>query len=61
MITWFRNLERTELSYWLGLILLFLGLMLGVSIATALTVTGAVIVSESVLTSYLAGWIGTRK
>ena len=54
-------LDRSEKTYWLGLALLFIGLSLGVSAAAALTVTGAVIAIESILTSYLASWIGTRK
>ncbi len=55
------SIDRNELTYWLGLLLLFIGLAAGVSAATALTVIGAVIVGESVLTSYLAQWIKARK
>jgi hypothetical protein len=61
--TWFTSLDRNELSYWIGLLMLFAGLSLSVSVATALTVTGAVMAAESVLTSYLANWFvsTTRK
>ncbi len=55
------SIDRNELTYWLGLLLLFVGLTAGVSAATALTVVGAAIASESVLTSYLAQWIKARK
>lgn len=61
MITWLRSLDRNELTYWLGLLMLFIGLALSVSAATALIVVGAAIAGESVLTSYLAAWIGARK
>ena len=59
-IDWLRALDRSEQTYWLGLAMLFAGLALGHSIATALTVVGASIALESVLTSYLAQWIKTR-
>lgn len=58
--TWLLSLDRMERMYWLGLAMLFAGLALGVSIATALTVVGAVVAGESVLTSYLAQWIKAR-
>jgi len=54
-------LERSEKTYWLGLLLLFIGLSLGVSIATALIVIGAAIAAESVFTSYLAGVLKARQ
>lgn len=60
MIKTLRAMDRNELLYWLGLALLFAGLALGVSVATALTVIGGVIAAESVLTSYLAMWIQVR-
>lgn len=55
------SVDRNELTYWLGLLLLFIGLAVSVSAATALTIVGAAIAGESVLTSYLAQWIKTRK
>lgn len=57
---WLRSLDSNELKYWLGLLLLFVGLSLGVSIATALIVMGAVIALESVVTSYLAMWMARK-
>ncbi len=53
--------DRNELTYWLGLLMLFVGLAVGVSTETALIVVGGVIAAESVVTSYLAAWIGARK
>ena len=61
MINTWKALERSEQTYWIGLALLFIGLALGVSVATALSVVGAVLAVESVLTSYVAAWISTRK
>ena len=55
------SLERNEVTYWLGLFLLFLGLQRGVSMATALCVVGVVLVLESISTSYLATWMAIRK
>ena len=57
---WFLPLDSNERHYWLGLVLLFVGLSWGVSVATGLTVVGAVIAGESVVTSYLAQWIKAR-
>lgn len=54
------SLQRNELTYWLGLSLLFTGLGMRVSVATACCVIGTVIVVESVLTSYLATWMAIR-
>ena len=60
MISWLRTLDRNELTYWIGLLLLFIGLSLHVSMATALIVTGAVMAAESVITSYLSTWMASR-
>ena len=54
------SVDRNELTYWLGLVLLFIGLSLGVSVATAFCVAGGLIVLESLITSYLATWMGVR-
>lgn len=56
----FPSIDRNELTYWLGLGLLFIGLTLGVSVATACCVAGSLIILESVTTSYLATWMATR-
>ncbi len=63
-MTWLKSLEREEVTYWVGLALLFTGLTIRVSVATALIVTGAAMALESVVTSYLATWMSwtsTRK
>lgn len=60
-LAWLHSQDRNDLTYWLGLLMLFAGISLTVSAATALTVVGAAIAGESVITSYLATWIGTRK
>lgn len=57
LVAWIQTLDRNEIAYWVGLIMLFVGLTLRVSIATALIVTGAVIALESVVTSYLSTWL----
>jgi len=59
MMTWLRSLDRNEITYWLGLALLFAGLSLRVSVATGLLVVGSVITAESVITSYLATWMAS--
>lgn len=61
LVEWLHSVDRNELTYWLGLLMLFVGLAVGVSTATALIVVGAVVTGESVVTSYLAAWIGARK
>lgn len=61
MKTWLKSLDRIELTYWLGLVMLFIGLSLSVSMATALTVVGAAMAAESVLTSYVATWISEKR
>jgi hypothetical protein len=60
LVTWLQSQDMNMRSYWLGLLLLFVGLAWGVSVATGLTVVGAVIIGESVLTSYLAQWLKRR-
>jgi hypothetical protein len=55
-----KSLDRNEKTYWVGLVMLFTGLTLSVSIATALVVTGAAIALESVITSYLATWMSWK-
>lgn len=63
-INWIKTQDSNEWKYWLGLLLLFVGLSLRVSVATALIVVGITLAVESVLTSYLATWmalLSTRK
>ncbi len=61
MKAWWMALDKFERQFLFGLALLFAGLALSVSIATALVVVGAVMAGESMLTSYLAGWLKSRK
>ena len=64
MKEWLKSLNRNEVTYWVGLAMLFVGLTLSVSVATALVVIGAIVAAESVITSYLATWLswkGARK
>ncbi len=58
---WLASWERNEVTWWTGLVLLFAGLAWGVSIATALTVVGAAIAGESLLTSYIEGALARGK
>jgi len=58
---WFQAQDRSDKTYWMGLLMLFIGLVLGDSMATALMVVGAVVAVESVITSYLAQWIKKRR
>lgn len=53
--------DRNESKFWVGLVLLFIGLGWGVSVTTACAAVGAALTVESMLTSYLAGWINSRK
>ncbi len=60
MKTRIEPIDRNEVTYWVGLALLFVGLAIHVSAATALIVIGAVIIVESIITSYLATWLSLR-
>ena len=51
MKEWLKSLNRNEVTYWVGLAMLFVGLTLSVSVATALVVIGAIVAAESVITS----------
>ncbi len=52
-----RTTDQNQRNYWLGLLLLFCGLTWSL---IGLTVVGAVMIVESMLTSYLAGLINAR-
>lgn len=56
MRTWLAALDKNLLAYWLGLVMLFIGLSLRVSTATALIVCGAVIAVVSIVNSYVILW-----
>jgi hypothetical protein len=55
-----KSLDPNQLTYWLGMLMLFVGLSLSVSVATALVTVGAAIAAESVVTSYLATWVAEK-
>lgn len=55
----FLTADRNERTFWIGLLLIFIGLTWSVSVFMALIVVGAVMIIESVITSYLAQWIKT--
>lgn len=59
-LAWLNNQERSEKMYWLGLLLLFIGLTFWKSVFLAMTIVGATMAVESVLTSYLAGLLKSR-
>jgi hypothetical protein len=59
MINYLRSIERSEKAYLIGLCLLFIGLAIK-SLPTALTVVGAVVAAESVVTSYLATYFSGK-
>ena len=60
MTNWLRKQDRNELTYWVGLAMLFIGLCFSVSVATALAVAGGAMALESVLTSYIATWMSEK-
>ncbi|MDX9955719.1 MAG: hypothetical protein RBT75_16580 [Anaerolineae bacterium] len=60
MTDWLKSFDRNEVTYWVGLVMMFIGLTLGVSIETALVVTGSAMALESVITSYLATWLSLK-
>jgi len=59
-MSWLKSLDRNEMTYWVGLMMLFVGLTLSVSVATALIVTGAVLVAVTIVNSLVMVWIATR-
>ena len=60
MTNWLQKQDRNELTYWVGLMMLFIGLCFSVSVATALAVVGGAMALESVLTSYVATWASEK-
>jgi len=61
MIQYLKSIDRNELAYWLGLSLLFAGLSLRVSVATALSVVGGVVVFTSVASSFFITWLSSKE
>lgn len=60
-IQWFSSLDKNLLAYWLGLLMLFAGLSLGISIAMALSVVGGVLVFTSAASSFFLTWLSVEK
>jgi hypothetical protein len=60
MRVWLRFEDRNEKTFWLGLLMLFVGLAFSYSVFTALTVVGAGLALESVITSYLVGVLNSK-
>jgi hypothetical protein len=59
MKKFFEGIDRTEVTYFAGLGMVFIGILFLYSAPMALLVTGAVMAIESVVTSYLASWIAS--
>lgn len=57
LLTYLNQLDKNERTYWLGMVMLFLGLCFYASVALALVIVGGAMAAESVLTSYLAAWM----
>ena len=55
-----RTIDRNERNFWLGLLLLFVGLSGSASVFAACAVVGAAMAIESVITSYLAAWLNAK-
>lgn len=53
-------MDRNDRTYWLGLIMLFVGLTWIASVFVALAVVGLGMAVESVITSYLVAWFNTK-
>jgi hypothetical protein len=60
LIAWLQSLDPNQRNFWIGLVMLFIGLTGLISVFMAFTVAGAVMVVESMITSYLAGLINSR-
>lgn len=58
--TWFKSADKNTLAYWSGLMLLFLGVALSVSVATALMVLGGILVVISTASSFYLTYLVSR-
>lgn len=56
-MNWLKSLDPKQVTYWFGLCMMFAGLSLSVSVATALTVCGGTIAAVEIVTSYLNAWL----
>jgi hypothetical protein len=61
MRAWLKSLDENAVTYRIGLVMLFAGLAISVSVATALIIVGGAMAAESVITSYVLVWIGGKK
>jgi len=61
LMNWLRSGDRNDKTYWLGMLMLFVGLTWSASLFLALTVVGASMAIESVITSYMATWFNERR
>jgi hypothetical protein len=61
MKLWLQSIDRNEVTYWLGLGMLFAGVALRVSTATALIVAGAIVLVTSVASSFFVTWLSAEK
>lgn len=57
MKTWISKLDTNDVFYYAGLVMLFVGLSLSVSVATALTVVGAALAVVSFINSLVVVWL----
>lgn len=60
MLKSLRSVNPLILTYWAGIISLFLGLTINAGIGTALTWVGGIVALESAITSYLAATLSRR-
>lgn len=56
-----QSTDRNERNFWFGLLFLFAGLAVYFSPFLALAICGAVMIGESMITSYLAAWLNSKK
>jgi hypothetical protein len=55
-----KSLDPNQVTYWIGLCMIFAGLSLSVSVATALTVCGTVLVVTGTASSFFMTWLMER-
>jgi hypothetical protein len=60
LLTWYKSADKNTLADWSGLVILFLGVALGVSVATALMVLGGILVVISTASSFYLTYLAMR-
>lgn len=60
MKSWVNALDRNDVMYFFGLAMVFVGLSLSVSVATALIIVGAVMSGVSVVASFFVTGLSAR-